>query len=168
LRPRYALGFTMRLWSIPAPLVGFGRLGLCLCRGRHEGDERIADGLLHRVHRTVDDPPPPMRLLASCRASVAMLPRISRSIASFSAGVSPSHRGMPWGFLLGGEMPAARSPILNAPPTVAADALSGPDALHASPSSRRWPARSRPVNLPGRNGSPPPSSRSALASRGRG
>ena len=36
------------------------------------------------------------------------------------------------------------------------------------PSSRRWPARSRPANLPGRNGSPPPSPRSALATRGRG
>src|SRR6266567_6156675 len=35
-----------------------------------------------------------------------------------------------------------------------------------SPSSRRWPARSRPANLPERNGSPPPSSRSALATRG--
>src|SRR6266700_4336729 len=37
-----------------------------------------------------------------------------------------------------------------------------------SPSSRRWPSRSRPANLPERNGSPPPSSRSALATRGRG
>src|SRR6516164_4469861 len=37
-----------------------------------------------------------------------------------------------------------------------------------SPSSRRWPARSRPANLPERNGSRPPSSRSALATRGRG
>src|SRR6516165_4776863 len=36
------------------------------------------------------------------------------------------------------------------------------------PSSRRRPARSRPANLPGRNGSPPPFSRSALATRGRG
>jgi len=26
-----------------------GCLGLCLCRGCHEGDERIADSLLHRV-----------------------------------------------------------------------------------------------------------------------
>src|SRR5215475_5184884 len=32
-----------------------------------------------------------------------------------------------------------------------------------SPSSRRWPARSRPANLPGRNGAPRPSPRSALA-----
>ena len=37
-----------------------------------------------------------------------------------------------------------------------------------SPSSRRWPARSRRRNPPERNGSPPPSSRSALASCGRG
>ena len=36
------------------------------------------------------------------------------------------------------------------------------------PSSRRWLAQSRPANLPERNGSPPPSSRSALATRGRG
>jgi hypothetical protein len=28
---------------------GFGWLGLSLCRGRNEADERIADGLLHRV-----------------------------------------------------------------------------------------------------------------------
>src|SRR5712691_8419760 len=36
------------------------------------------------------------------------------------------------------------------------------------PSTRRQPARSRLGNLPERNGSPPPSSRSALATRGRG
>src|SRR5262249_54223262 len=34
------------------------------------------------------------------------------------------------------------------------------------PSSRRWPARSRPANLPGRNGAPRPSPRSALATCG--
>jgi hypothetical protein len=39
------------------PLGGLGCLGLCLCRGCHEGDERIADGLLHRVRErhAVDD-----------------------------------------------------------------------------------------------------------------
>src|SRR5262245_30902843 len=37
-----------------------------------------------------------------------------------------------------------------------------------SASSRRWPARSHQANLPERNGSPRPSSRSALATRGRG
>jgi hypothetical protein len=31
------------------PLGGFSRLSLCLCCGCHEGDERIADGLLHRI-----------------------------------------------------------------------------------------------------------------------
>src|SRR5262249_3260026 len=35
------------------------------------------------------------------------------------------------------------------------------------PSSRRWPGRSRPANLPEQNGLPSPSSRSALATRGR-
>jgi hypothetical protein len=35
-------------------LGGFGRLGLC--RGRHEGDERIADGLLHRVRGAAIEP----------------------------------------------------------------------------------------------------------------
>src|SRR5215831_10028988 len=34
------------------------------------------------------------------------------------------------------------------------------------PSSRRWPVRSRPANLPGRNGAPRPSPRSALATCG--
>src|SRR5258708_215875 len=35
------------------------------------------------------------------------------------------------------------------------------------PSSQRWPARSRPANLPGGNGSPRPSPRPALATGGR-
>src|SRR4029453_16986313 len=44
--------------------------------------------------------------------------------------------------------------------------LFAPERGPTPPSSRRWPARSRPANLPERNGSPPPSSRSALATRG--
>src|SRR5262249_45770334 len=47
-------------------------------------------------------------------------------------------------------------------PSAAAPTVASP------PSSRRWPARSRPANLPERNGSPPLSSRSALATRGQG
>src|SRR4029077_7981779 len=37
-----------------------------------------------------------------------------------------------------------------------------------SSSSRGWPFRFRPANLPERNGSPPPSSRSPLATHGQG
>src|SRR5215813_12179679 len=46
-------------------------------------------------------------------------------------------------------------------------ALHGP-VSPTFPSSRRWPFRFRPANLPERNGSPPPSSRSEPATRGRG
>src|SRR5262249_32944806 len=47
-------------------------------------------------------------------------------------------------------------------PDIVAMALVSP----TSPSTRRWPARSRPGNLPGGNGAPRPSPRSALANRG--
>jgi haloalkane dehalogenase len=47
-------------------------------------------------------------------------------------------------------------------------AYSSSFAVPFSASCRRWPARSRPANLPERNGSPPPSSRSQPATRGRG
>lgn len=46
-------------------------------------------------------------------------------------------------------------------------ALHGP-VSSTFPSSRRWPFRFRPANLPERNGSPPQSSRSELATRGQG
>src|SRR5262249_47894540 len=60
--------------------------------------------------------------------------------------------------------PRSPSPLYGAAPSWPCMAPVSP----TPPSSRRWPARSRPANLPGRNGFPPPSSRSAPATRGRG
>src|SRR5262249_13861335 len=57
--------------------------------------------------------------------------------------------------------------VLRHPITPDVVALLGPSFSPRPPSTRRWPARSRLANLPGRNGAPRPSLRSALANRGR-
>jgi len=47
LAAKVCVGLRSALMVDTGALGGLGCLGLC--RGRHEGDERIADGLLHRV-----------------------------------------------------------------------------------------------------------------------
>src|SRR5262249_17519951 len=71
--------------------------------------------------------------------------------------------------ILLGFMTKSRFTWLVVPSLLQHSGVEGPYMASVSPtsaSSRRWPARSRPENLPGRNGAPRWSPRSALASCG--
>src|SRR5262249_16576700 len=81
-------------------------------------------------------------LTSACAIGIA----VSTPVAPRDGHVSPASPGARYAEI---AEPAVRRHAIVA--------LHGP-VSPTSPSSRRWPARSRPANLPERNGSPPPSS----------
>src|SRR5262245_15124967 len=102
---------------------------------------------------------PPKADICGCTTQCLLLAKSGQSASSFLAELSVEFIVQPGAQTAksASENELSRSGVLFA---------CGTNVSPTSSSSRRWPARSRPANLPGRNGAPRPSPRSALATCG--